>query len=265
MLNFSVCEQHSCQCRPYIHWGKWGTCVGKRFCNSATKHFCKVKSNPNHISLSSCFKNSSTTANLWCNHQTWTDLCFSNPIQQFYCIACLPSWYPLGIDAQLPQCLVDKIQGNPRDSFVSKDTHTKLQVLRNAWKVLSLSSWQWSHNISLALWNHYSWKYKKSSCDLVQAQAKANRTKIALRKQRTEAVYSDLYKRAAAATAKTVYVTPEKPRSTTSSRQKHRSNVEVDTAEAYLRKNIFCPFADHITREMERRFPKEVVPILQYS
>ena len=94
---------------------------------------------------------------------------------------------------------------------------------------------------------------QKFSCDLVQAQAEANRTKIVISKQNTEAVYSGLYKRAVAI-AETVNVTPEKPHTTSSSRQKHRAYAEADTTEAYFRRIVFYPFVDHITSEMERRF-----------
>jgi len=57
-----------------------------------------------------------------------------------------------------------------------------------------------------------SLELQKSSCNLVQAQAEANRTKIVISKQSTEAVYSGLYQRSVGI-AETVNVTSEKPRS----------------------------------------------------
>lgn len=96
--------------------------------------------------------------------------------------------------------------------------------------------------------------FQKSSCDLVQVQAEASRTKAVISKQRTETVFSGLYKRAVAI-AEEANVTPEQPRSTSSSRQQHRANAEADTVEEYLRRNLFYPFVDHMTSEIERRFP----------
>jgi len=65
--------------------------------------------------------------------------------------------------------------------------------------------------------------------------------------------------------AETVNVTPGKPRSTYSSLRKHRANAEADTAEAYFRRNVLYLFVDHITSEIERRFPNEAIPILLVS
>ena len=107
-----------------------------------------------------------------------------------------------------------------------------------------------------------SLELQKCSCDLVQAQAEGNRTKIVINKQITEAAYSGLYKRAVVI-AEIVNVTPEKPRSTSSGRQKHRANAEADTAAAYFRRNLFYPFVDHITSKMERHLPNEVIPTPQ--
>ena len=107
-----------------------------------------------------------------------------------------------------------------------------------------------------------SLELQKSSCDLVQAQAEANRTKIIISKQRTEAVYSGSNKRAVGI-AETVNVTPEKPRSASSSRQKHRADAEAGAVEAYFQRNVFYPYAYHITSKMKQCFPNEVIPILQ--
>ena len=49
--------------RPKIHWGKWGTCLGKL---SEMLPLCNTKSN--HILLSGCSQKSSTAATLCCNH-----------------------------------------------------------------------------------------------------------------------------------------------------------------------------------------------------
>ena len=65
--------------------------------------------------------------------------------------------------------------------------------------------------------------------------------------------------------AETVNVSPRKLRSTYSSRQDHRTNAKADTAEAYFRRNVFYPFVDHITSEMERRFRNKTIPILLIS
>jgi len=62
---------------------------------------------------------------------------------------------------------------------------------------------------------------QKSSCDLVQARAEANRAKIVISKQRTETdVSSGLYKRATGI-AERVSVTSEKACLFSSSHQKH--------------------------------------------
>jgi len=65
------------------------------------------------------------------------------------------------------------------------------------------------------------------------------------------ALYSGLYRRAVVI-AETVKGTPEKPHSTSSSRQTHRTNAEADKAEAYFRRNVFYPFVDHISSKIER-------------
>ncbi|CAH3163777.1 unnamed protein product [Pocillopora meandrina] len=45
---------------------------------------------------------------------------------------------------------------------------------------------------------------------------------------------------------------PSAPR--TASRQQHRANAPHDTAEEYYRRNLYIPFLDHITQEMNRNF-----------
>jgi len=103
-----------------------------------------------------------------------------------------------------------------------------------------------------------SLELQKSRCDLVQAQAEANHTKIVTSKRRTETVYSGSYKRAVGI-VETVNVTPANPRSNFFSRQKHSANVEADTEEAYFRRNMFYHWRNGAT------LPKCSNPILQVS
>jgi len=99
---------------------------------------------------------------------------------------------------------------------------------------------------------------QKSIFDLVQVPAEANRRKVVISKQRSESACYGLCKCPVANCWNSQSVTRERPCSTTSNRQKNRAVAETHMTEAYFRKNVFYPFDDHITSEMERHFPNEL-------
>jgi len=106
--------------------------------------------------------------NLCCHH--WGFMFFKfDPIILFHCLPWV-LWHLLDIEAQLKQCVVDKIQGfriihDTRLSTIEESTGNacmKLQFFKNTLhgKTSRLSTWQWSHNTSSVLWNQCSWDYK---------------------------------------------------------------------------------------------------------
>lgn len=144
------------------------------------------------------------------------------------------------------------VESSSPDARTTALSHLKLLQSSNFIVSLIVAQFilSFSHPLCLSL--------QKTNCDIIKAYHNAKLCQTTISKQRNEAKFSELWKKAKVIADK-IDVELTKPRTTTVSR--FRSNAGVDTtdadsAELHYRRNVYYPFIDHCIKEFSERFPE---------
>ena len=144
------------------------------------------------------------------------------------------------------------VESSSPDARTTALSHLKLLQSSNFIVSLIVAQFilSFSHPLCLSL--------QKTNCDIIKAYHNAKLCQTTISKQRNEAKFSELWKKAKVI-ADEIDVELTKPRTTTVSR--FRSNAGVDTtdadsAELHYRRNVYYPFIDHCIKEFSEQFPE---------
>ncbi len=102
-------------------------------------------------------------------------------------------------------------------------------------------------------------KLQSTNLDIITAYEEARNVRQVIAKQRNEQGFSPCFQKATAL-ANSVDVVPKKRRITV--KQNYRANISTESVEDHYRVNLFYPFIDHITSELDERFSESNEPAL---
>ncbi|XP_056595590.1 52 kDa repressor of the inhibitor of the protein kinase-like [Triplophysa dalaica] len=102
-------------------------------------------------------------------------------------------------------------------------------------------------------------KLQSTNLDIITAYEEARNVRQVIAKQRNEQGFSPCFQKATAL-ANSVDVVPTKRRITV--KQNYRANISTESVEDHYRVNLFYPFIDHITSELDERFSESNEPAL---
>ncbi len=102
-------------------------------------------------------------------------------------------------------------------------------------------------------------KLQFTNLDIITAYEEARNVRQVIAKQRNEQGFSPCFQKATAL-ANSVDVVPTKRRITV--KQNYRANISTESVEDHYRVNLFYPFIDHITSELDERFSESNEPAL---
>jgi len=147
------------------------------------------------------------------------------------------------------------VESSACDARANALSHAKL--LQSPGFIVSLVVAQFvlsfSHPLCLSL--------QKTDCDVVKAYQNAKLCQKTVIKQRNEAKFGELWRKAEVIANK-VGVELVKPRTATTSRFRSNAGNDSESAEVYFRRNIYYPFIDHCVNEFSERFPESSLTML---
>lgn len=135
------------------------------------------------------------------------------------------------------------LQGSATNDVATQAYHL-LTAMENSQFIVSLvilrKVFSYTMNLNKAM--------QKVDVDLINICGYAKTVKTTLLNIRNESQFEILFKQAQQMSSSDIVV----PRMT--GRQTQRSNIPAETAEIYYRRNVFYPFIDHVTTEIDARF-----------